>query len=195
MDAAALESLPYEVQRELVGAGGGPVQQKPPWQRDSQPLHGQAGAQQQHAEEMAAEREGKARGKRPLLAPEAGSDEEGTARGADDDDDSELPAPRATGVAPQQQPAGAGRGDMAAGSSRAAAQPASPIVALPAFSQVDPAVLEALPLSMRRELEVAYGGAYGYVWLRLGHIASVSPACCLQAKARWHLVHLGLLHV
>ncbi|KAL4443032.1 hypothetical protein ABPG77_008523 [Micractinium sp. CCAP 211/92] len=159
MDAAALESLPYEVQRELVGAAGGQLQQNPPWQRDSEPLHEQAGAQQQHGEEMAgagsaAEREAKARGKRPLLGPEAASDEEGPAWGADA---SALPAPWATGVAPQQQPAGAVRSGAAAGSSRAAAQPASPIVALPAFSQVDPAVLEALPLSMRRELEVAYG--------------------------------------
>jgi hypothetical protein len=33
----------------------------------------------------------------------------------------------------------------------------SPIQALPSFSQLDPSVMDALPLALRRELEVAYG--------------------------------------
>lgn len=165
MDASALECLPYEVQRELVGAAGGqpPPQQQPPWQQQPPPRHNQGDAQQRHADEaagagVAAEQEAKARGKRPLLEEDAGSEEGGRDWVAAAAQGGALPAPHAAGRVPQPQPPDRGRGDAGAGSSRAAVLPPSPIVALPALSQVDPAVLEVLPLAMRRELEVAYGG-------------------------------------
>lgn len=56
----------------------------------------------------------------------------------------------------QQHQAGGGssRADEAGPSG---SRPGTPIPALPAFSQVDPSVLEALPLEVRWELEHAYG--------------------------------------
>ena len=57
----------------------------------------------------------------------------------------------------QQEPGPGASGSGASGSGGGGGGGRTPIVALPAFSQVDPAVLGALPLELRVELERAYG--------------------------------------
>lgn len=162
MDADALQALPYEVQRELVAAGGG--QQHPPWALDlpgTGVQHGpaaEAGGGAGGAEAGAAELDARAKGKRPLVEREEASGGEGQGGGAAAAPGGEHPTPLAASKNRQQQEAGWAGGDAGAGGSRAAAQRAPRPVPLPALSQLDPAVLDALPLSMRRELEIAYGG-------------------------------------
>lgn len=161
MDADALQALPYEVQRELVAPGGG--QQHPPWALDlpgTGVQHGpaaEAGGGAGGAEAGAAELDARAKGKRPPVEREQASGGEGQGGVAAAAPGGEHPTPLAASKDRQQQEAGWAGGDAGAGGSRAAAQRAPRPVPLPALSQLDPAVLDALPLSMRRELEIAYG--------------------------------------
>jgi hypothetical protein len=193
MDAAVLAALPWSVQKELIERSGrGRQQQSLVRQFEAAAAgaagqagatagpdasaaaaagvlegQGQANAQQQGQQraiwqlEQEQEERGQAvqqrEGKQQVLS----SDEEDGWE-PDSQPDAAIAAPGRLPdltLQPQQQPGAGASGSGASGSGGGR----TPIVALPAFSQVDPAVLGALPLELRVELERAYGESTAWV--------------------------------
>ena len=92
-------------------------------------------------------------------------------------------------LAPQQvQPGGAPSHANEAGPS--GSRPVgTPIAALPALSQVDPSVMDALPLEVRWELEQAYGELSPQsVCFFAAPCSSLSPGCFVVLRARGSLL-------
>ncbi|PSC71461.1 DNA repair REV1 [Micractinium conductrix] len=150
MDASVLERLPWSVQKELIeGLPGGRGQQE---QGPGLPAAEQLAAR--FASGAGGEGGSRAAAAAPCAAPgrhrrQLSNDEE------EWEPDWAPASPSEEQAEQQQQQQQQQQRDGASGSGRGDA--GSPIVALPAFSQIDTAVLDALPLAMRRELEAAYG--------------------------------------
>ena len=212
MDASVLAALPWSVQKELIerlprgrqqqqpdaaqpsslaqrldaaapapaGAVGGEAQQQRQQQQQQQKQDQPEAMQLEEVSAQEARQQQHQQPGRPQAA-ETSSDEEA---GWEPDSPPAAVAPSAA-HAPgyqqqqQQQPGGPDGHHAAPHGGRAAG---AAIAALPAFSQVDPSVLEALPLEMRWELERAYGEhAAAPAWKHCC-LAGMLPsqACCVQ---------------
>lgn len=177
MDASVLDALPWSVRKELIEAAA---------QRNAhhfQERQKQVGRPLAGCFEEAAAAQGagglRADGSRPLAEipgpeeqdeqapqPQLSSDGEdgwetnSQLAGADEAAAAGTPPPHGLAAQEQQQHASNASGEsraFAGGSSGGTGGTSVHIVALPALSQVDRSVLDALPLLLRRELEHAYG--------------------------------------
>ena len=190
MDASVLAALPWDVQKELIETlprsrhDSSAAPQQPAAHGQQQLAAAQPVVQQAQAEalnEGEEQLQQQQQQQQQQLGPgEESSDEEA---GWEPDSQPELAAatapPHAIGPAPHLQP-GSSSAATPAAAARASGGPGgsggsrlgTPIQALPALSQVDPAVLDALPLGLKRELEMAYGawaaGALDVWWAGVG---------------------------